>query len=92
MTASDPTSDPSGPRLVSLREAAKIIDPHHPERWRRWLGELVREGELPALRRGRAIVISMEDVQMWWRRTATRITPEARTWARAASERRRRKR
>jgi excisionase family DNA binding protein len=39
---------------------------------RAYLSALVRSGELPAIRRGRALVVLRSDLEAWWRREALR--------------------
>jgi excisionase family DNA binding protein len=38
----------------------------------RYLSQLVRAGELPAIRRGRALVVLRTDLEAWWKRAALR--------------------
>lgn len=42
-----------------------------------YLGELIRRGEIPGIRRGRAIRVLRTDVESWWRREAARSTAQA---------------
>jgi len=42
-----------------------------------YLGELIRRGEIPGIRRGRAIRVLRADVESWWRREAARSTARA---------------
>lgn len=69
-------------RVGSIREWARRLDPDHPERMRRWIGEAVREGAIPAARRGRGLFIAEPDLVQWWRSIAAPIPCDARAWAR----------
>jgi len=74
-------------RVGSLRTWALRLDPDHPERMRRWLGEAVREGAIPAVRRGRGYYVAEADLAQWWRSIAAPIPSDARAWARARAAR-----
>jgi hypothetical protein len=41
---------------------------------RHFLGSLVRRGELPALRRGRALLVLVSDFEHWWHSQA--VSPD----------------
>ncbi len=44
---------------------------------RPYVSELVRRGEIPGIRRGRAIRVLRADVESWWRREAARTASRA---------------
>ncbi|MEB2343189.1 MAG: helix-turn-helix domain-containing protein [Deltaproteobacteria bacterium] len=54
---------------------------------RAYLGELIRRGEIPGVRRGRAIRVLRVDVEAWWRREAARTTARAEAVAERVLER-----
>jgi hypothetical protein len=61
-----------GRRALSLRALSREYGLS-----REFLGELVRLGDLPALRRGRALLVLREDFESWWRSRAVRQTSHA---------------
>jgi hypothetical protein len=68
-------------RIMSLRRVASET-----QLSRRLLGEVVRAGQIPALRRGRAILVDVADVRDWWR-SATAAQPTHAPASRAATDR-----
>lgn len=61
-----PTSVDQGREALSCRGVARTYG-----LGRAFVAELIRSGELPAVRRGRALLVLRSDVEAWWRRQAT---------------------
>jgi hypothetical protein len=63
--------------IASLRAIGRALDPEHPDRGRRIAAELVHAGAVPVTRRGRTILVALEDVMAAWRARARPLRPAA---------------